>query len=448
MNRILTINWSKTTLKTQTKFIIMGLGMFLTLFARAESPATPTLYVSPDGPQVHFYWDEVPGAENYTLLASDLASGALFGEFDMGSSSRISATLPAGSSFFVSVRAENTDGFSAYSIPRQLVVSADASTPTTEQVIQNYASNVIYNTYRDLAERAEKLNTAVVKLRFETNDNNLSIAQQQWVSTRRPWEQSEAFLFGPVDTAGLDPAMDSWPVNSTDLQNLLDGDASLTIEAASAFSDDLKGFHVIEFLLFGTDGSKTSAEFTERELMYLGAVTNVLANDTQRLAQGWNPNDGNFLAEFSQAGNGSSIYTSQTAALQEMIEGMIGIAGELASVKLEDPTRLRDATLVESQFSFNSRADFMDNVRSIRNAYTGNYLLSEGPGLNALVKSINPALDETINNQIETAIAAINEIPQPFAEAILTSPDDVQTAIDAVNALLVTLSNQLSPLAK
>ena len=435
-------------MKNQIKFTMIGAGMLLTAFAWAEPPAAPMLYVSPDGPQVHFYWDEVPGAENYTILASDLASGSLFGEFDMGDSSRITAELSAGSSFFVSVRAENADGSSAYSIPRQLVVSADASTPSVEQVIQNYAGNVIYNTYRDLADRAEKLNAAVVKLRFETNNINLSTAQQQWVNTRRPWEQSEAFLFGPVDTEGLDPAMDSWPVNSTDLQNLLDGDTALTVESASAFSDDLKGFHVIEFLLFGQDGDKTSAEFTERELMYLGAVTNVLANDTERLAQGWNPNDGNFLAEFAQAGIGSAIYTSQTAALQEMIEGMIGIAGELASVKLEDPTRLRDATLVESQFSFNSRADFMDNVRSIRNVYTGNYLLSEGPGLNALVKSVNPTLDETINSQIEAAIATINAIPQPFAEAILSSPADVQTAVDAVNALLVTLSNQLSPLAQ
>lgn len=435
-------------MKNQIKFIIVSVGIFLTSFAWAVPPATPTLYVSPDGTQVHLYWDEVPGAETYTILASDLTTGALFGEFDMGNTNRISVALPAGSAYFVSIRAENADGPSAYSIPRRLVVSADASTPTTEQVIQNYAGNVIYNTYGDLADRAEKLNAAVTDLRFETNDINLSAAQQQWINTRRPWEQSEAFLFGPVDTEGLDPAMDSWPVNAIDLQNLLDSDTELTVETVSALSDDLKGFHVIEFLLFGTGGSKTSAEFTERELMYLGAVANVLANDTQRLAQGWNPNDGNFLAEFAQAGSGSTTYPTQTAALQEMIGGMIGIAGELASVKLEDPIRLSDATLVESQFSFNSRADFMDNVRAIRNVYTGNYLLSEGPGLNALIKSTNPALDETINVQIEAAIAAIDAIPQPFAEAITASPAEVQTAIDAVNTLLVTLSNQLLPLAQ
>ncbi len=434
-------------MKNKIKLMITS-SILLASTAWAEAPATPSLYISPNGPLVHLYWDEVAGADKYTLFASDLASGELFGEFDMGKTNRISVTLPAGTRYFVSIRAENADGSSAYSTPRQLVVSPDLNTPTTEQVIQNYAGNVIYNTYRDLADRAANLNNAIINFRFDKNENNLAVAQQHWVNTRRPWEQSEAFLFGPVDTEGLDPAMDSWPVNAVDLQNLLDSDTTLTVGAAGAFNDDLKGFHVLEFLLYGRDGKKMSTDFTERELEYLGAIAEVLMNDTERLAQDWSPNDGNFLAKFAQAGNGSTVYTSEKAALQEMIEGMIGIAGELASVKLEDPTRLRDATLVESQFSFNSRADFMDNVRAIRNAYTGNYLLSEGPGLNTLVKSINPELDTKINNQIEAAVMAIDAIPQPFAESILTSPEDVQTAIKAVNALLVTLSNELLPFSE
>ncbi|SER58848.1 putative iron-regulated protein [Nitrosomonas sp. Nm51] len=431
-------------MKNRIMFIIAG--MLLTTAAWAKPPATPSLYISPDGPRVHFYWDEVPGADNYTFFVSSLVDGALLGEFDMGNTNRISVTLPAGNGYYISVRAENADGPSPYSVPHRLVVSAESSTPSLEQVIQNYAGNVIYNTYRDLADRAKELSAAVDKLRLEQNDDHLAAAQKHWVTTRRPWEQSEAFLFGPVDTAGLDPAMDSWPVNSTDLQNVLDSDTALNVETVSAFNDDLKGFHVLEFLLYGVDGNKTSTDFTERELMYLGAVASVLANDTQSLAQAWSPNDGNFLAEFAQAGVGSAIYTSQSAALQEMVNGLIGIAGELASVKLEEPQRIGDATLVESQFSFNSRADFMDNVRGIRNVYTGNYLLFEGPGINALVKSVDPDLDETINNQIEAAIAAIDAIPQPFAESLLTA--EVQEAINAVNALLVTLSNRLSAIAQ
>ena len=427
-------------MRNQINFIIAG--MVLATSAWAHPPATPSLFISPDGPKVHLYWNEVAEADSYTLFASRLTDGSLLGEYDMGNTNRITVMLPVGTGYYVSVRAENSEGVSPYSTPQRLVVSADTNLPTPQMVIQNYAGNVVYNTYRDLADQAKKLNAAIVQLRLEPSDELLAIAQQHWVETRRPWEQSEAFLFGPVDTAGLDPAMDSWPVNAVDLQNVLDSDTALNVEAVSAFNDDLKGFHVIEFLLFGANSNKTSGEFTERELMYLGAAAGALVQDTQSLAQGWSPSEGNFLAEFAQAGAGSSTYTSESSALQEIVNGLIGIAGELASVKLEEPQRIGDATLAESQFSLNSRADFMDNVRGIRNAYTGNYLLSEGPGLNAWVRSIDPDLDETINNQIEAAIAAIDAIPQPFVDSILSA--EVQEAINAVNALLVTLSNRLS----
>ena len=34
-----------------------------------------------------------------------------------------------------------------------------------------------------------------------------------WITAREPWETSEAFLFGPVADKGLDPNMDSWPLD-------------------------------------------------------------------------------------------------------------------------------------------------------------------------------------------------------------------------------------------
>lgn len=73
-------------------------------------------------------------------------------------------------------------------------------------------------------------------------------------------------------------------------------------------------------------------------------------------------------------------------------------------------------------------------------------MLSEGPGLNALVKSINPALDEAINSQIEKALAAIQAIPQPFTESIVSNAALVQEAIYEVKSLLALVIDQLLPL--
>jgi len=435
-------------MKNRIKPILVGVAIIVFADAsHAELPETPKLYITTNGPQVSLYWDEVSGANNYTLIASNLDDGSFFGQFDVGANTQVSTSLPEGSGFFVSVRAENTDGSSNFSLPSLLVVPPISKVvPSVEQVIQNYARNVVFNTYTDLAEQTKILRAAVIELQFDTTDKSLHQAQNAWRNARRPWEQSEAFLFGPVDTEGLDPALDSWPINGTDIQNVMSSDTPLTTETVSAFEPTLKGFHVIEYLLFGSDNSKTASELTTRELAYLIAAANVLSNDAQTLAKAWNPNDKNFLSVFSQAGAGSTTYPSLASALQEMVEGMIVIADEVANGKLSKPLMERDATLVESQFSSNSRSDFMNNIRGLRNVYTGNYLLSEGPGLNALVKSINPALDEAINNQIEKASAAIHTIPQPFTESIISNAALVQETVDEVKKLLSLLIEQLLPL--
>lgn len=437
-------------MKNWIKPILIGIvaKMFATA-AYAEPPEIPKLYITTNGPQISLYWDEVSGADNYTLIASNSNDGSLFGQFDLGANTQVSTALPSGSGYFVSIRAGNADGNSSFSLPRLLLVpSVSAEVPSVQNVIQNYARNVIFNTYTDLAEQTKLLRAAIIELQLDTTAKSLNQAQNAWRSARRPWEQSEAFLFGPVDTQGIDPSLDSWPINATDIQNVVSSDTPLTMETVSAFDPSLKGFHVIEYLLFGNSNDKTASELTARELTYLNATVNALLNDMQALADAWNPNGGNFLSEFSKAGAGSTTYPSLASAVQEMIEGRVGIADEVGTGKLSKPLAGRDPTLVESQFSANSRTDFINNIRGLQNVYTGTYLLSEGPGLNDLVRSVNPALDEAINSQIEKTIAALYAIPQPFTESILNNAELVQTAVDEVKNLVTLMIDQLPPLAR
>jgi len=437
-------------MKNHMKLTLIGLvALMFASVLHAELPGTPKLYITTNGPQVNLYWDEVSGADNYTLIASNSNDGSLVGQFDLGANTQVDTVLPPGSGFFVSIRAGNTEGNSGFSLPRLLLVpSVPTEIPSVQQVIQNYARNVIFNTYIDLAEQTKLLRAAILELQLETTAKNLHQAQNAWRNARRPWEQSEAFLFGPAETLDLDPALDSWPINATDIQNVIDSTTPLTTETVSAFEPTLKGFHVIEYLLFGSNNNKAASELTAREMAYLISAATALSNDAQTLADAWNPNAGNFFSEFSKAGAGSTTYPSQVSAIQEMLEGIIGIADEVASGKLSKSLAEHDPSLLESQFSANSQTDFINNIRGIRNAYTGTYLLSEGPGLNALVKSINPALDEAISNQIEKTIATIYTIPQPLADSIISNPDSVQAAINEAKNLVALLIDQLLPLAR
>ncbi len=318
----------------------------------------------------------------------------------------------------------------------------DAST-----MLNDFANTVVLATYTELDNKAGELLAAVKALETDPSQANLEKAQQAWIATRTPWEQSEAFLFGPVDTQGLDPALDSWPVDHVNLQSVLDSNDVLTVDFVSGLEDTQKGFHTIEFLLFREGNQRKASDITPRELEYLVSTTENLKASTSQLRLAWAPEGENFSSAVAQAGTGSAIYPSQSAAVQEMVNGMITIADEVANGKISDPYNESDTTLVESQFSFNSISDFQDNIRGIQNVYMGKFT-SDGQGFNEFVSAQNPELDSRFQQEVQAAIDAIGAIPDPFRDSITANRGAVQAAIDAVSKVQQTLEQDILPLVQ
>jgi predicted lipoprotein len=315
-------------------------------------------------------------------------------------------------------------------------------------LLADVPARVILPTYADLEAKATALNVAVATLNASVTEPNLLAAKEAWRATRRPWEQSEGFLFGPVETQGIDPSIDSWPVNQADLDAVLASSATLTPAYIDGLEGTLKGFHTIEYLLFGT-GSKTAAQLTAREREYLVAVTQSLVNATTQLREAWDPSGGDYSAVVATAGqSGNAVYTSQSQAVQELINGMIGICDEVGNGKISDPFDQQDRSLEESQFSNNSNADFADNIRSVQNVYIGQHS-SGGTGIRALVLARgSAALDTRIQSEIQVAITAIGEMTPTFGEAITANSTKVEAARTAVGTLRQTLESEVLPLAQ
>ena len=313
----------------------------------------------------------------------------------------------------------------------------DAST-----TLNDFANKVVLATYTDLDNKAGELLSTVQALGAATNQAHLELAQGAWKATRKPWEQSEAFLFGPVDTQGLDPALDSWPVNKVDLDAVLASGQGLTSASIDALEDTLKGFHTIEYLLFRDGDQRKAEDITPRELEYLVATTENLKSKTAQLRNAWNTSGENYAAEVANAGDSSTIYRSQKDAMQEMVNGMIVIADEVANGKISDPFNEKDTTLVESQFSFNSITDFQDNIRGIQNVYMGQFT-ADGQGLNDFVNGKDAELDARFQTEVQTAIDTIGAIPDPFRDSITAQRGAVQAAIDAVSTVQQTLENDI-----
>ena len=119
--------------------------------------------------------------------------------------------------------------------------------------LDDYAKKVVTLTYKDMKDAAKNLYDAAVRFQQNPTQANLNTACEAWRLNRIPWEQSEAFLFGPADVLGLDPSLDSWPLDQNGIWNVLKSISSgATAEQVvnSIQNDEVRGFHTIELLLF------------------------------------------------------------------------------------------------------------------------------------------------------------------------------------------------------
>jgi predicted lipoprotein len=318
-------------------------------------------------------------------------------------------------------------------------------------VIVAFADDVVVPTYELLAERIDALDAAAHDLADDPSEANLDAAQAAWVAAREPWEQSEGFLFGPVDSFGYDPALDSWPVNRTDLEAVLAGDDDLTVEYVAGLAETQKGFHTSEYIVFGENDDQEAGELDARELEYLVALTGEMKTNSDALAQRWTEAvDGaepyrDVLATAGEDGN--TAYPSLGSAAQEILVGMAGICDEVANGKIADPYDAGDPELVESQFSFNSLIDFTNNMRSVENAYLGRSAAgTQGRGMSDFVAELDADLDARVKAEIAAAIDALDAIPDPFPEAIVDADaaDEIEAAQAAIRTLQATIEGDLT----
>lgn len=310
------------------------------------------------------------------------------------------------------------------------------------KVLQDFSSHLAWPVYTDLAAGSITLHSRISAFGVSRSSSDLAACRDQWRAARSVWENSEAFLFGPVATENIDPRIDTWPVSFAELDSVLASSATFSPGYTDSLPDALKGFHPIEYLLFGQNGAKAPADFTDREIEFLLALSTNLSSLTGALANAWDPSvPSSFYHSFAGAGN-NLLYPSRKSALLELAGGMAGICDEVANGKMGEPLLLADSTLEESPFSDNSVTDFTSNIQGVEKVYLSAYL-SDGTGLEDFVRAHNLSLDGEIKARIAAAKTALAQITVPFGQAIYTEPIQVQNAIDAINDLAAVIDADL-----
>jgi len=248
----------------------------------------------------------------------------------------------------------------------------DDNSDLTTQILTETAANVCTSSYEDMYAKTQDLLTAVNTLNSTTTDANLTAARNKWKAIRTTWEQTEGWLFGPIEANNIDPRIDTWPVDFNALDNVLKSSNTLNEAYINTLNESLKGFHPVEYMLWGKNGNKTAAEFTPREKEYLLALTQNLITLTKEVRDVWTT--GGYQQQLAQAGSGSTEFTSKQAAFVQMVDAMNGICDEVANGKMKEPFDAQDPNLEESPFAKNSIIDFTNNINGVLEINQGSFI--------------------------------------------------------------------------
>lgn len=315
-------------------------------------------------------------------------------------------------------------------------------TALEQTVLNDFTNNVALNSYSNLSAKATSLNIALQNLNTNTTDANLATAKLAWKDIRTVWEQSEGFLFGPVEDNDYDPNMDTWPTDYVQMDSLLASNNELKVSDIQNLTLSLRGFHPIEYIIFGNHGSRTAAQLTARQKLYLSNLSYDITNTCNDLYLSWSSAPINFAQQVITAGKGSTKYAKRQEVYMAMTGALIDICEEVGEGKMKEPFDARDPQLVESPYSGNSTMDFKNNIIGLQNVYMG---LNGGKGLKDLVAIKNKSLDNNIQSKITAAISSFDNITQPYEDAIINQRTQVQQTMNLLQTLKGILENELLP---
>ena len=368
-----------------------------------------------------------------------------------------------------------------------------------KEIVHQYVPQVVYATYGDLAKESnelyELLSAASRKGVASLTQGELDAICAKFLQARQSWEESEAFLYGAATDFGIDPHIDTWPLDvealATSLSNAeqvaaLEGEDGIAY-AAAKLGQELLGFHGIEFILF-RDGANRKVEKLRsnedhvafagktvtgaQELVYATAVAGDLRDNCYRLCVSWNSaapaaykarceelevavtltgSDKTYGENMLKAAEIGSTYSTWQETLSSiLLAGCSNICNEVANVKMGNAHSGEDVNYIESPYSKQSFQDFIDNILSIQ------YTLYGGAGrtsadthsLMSYFNRHNYSGASNLQKALESSLTALKACQAKGAFVDIYTDASVQTAMDAVNSFDEELNKVASWIVK
>ena len=327
-------------------------------------------------------------------------------------------------------------------------------------VLSNYADIALAG-YSDSLVTALALQDAIDALVAAPSVETLDAARTAWIASRVPYQQTEVFRFGNPIVDDWEGKVNAWPLDEG-LMDYVDASyggptdenefAALNVIANPTFSiagmdvdatvitpeligevlneadgietNVARGYHAIEFLLWGQDlngtdagaGDRPYTDFVQgdgctggncdRRVDYLTAATDLLITDLEFIIDQWDE-DGAARTD---------LLADPDAGIVAMITGMGSLSyGEQAGQRMRLGLMLNDPEEEHDCFSDNTHNSHYYDGKGVQNVYLGRYeridgTVVEGPSLTTLVSAVDPALDSEVRGKLDATMSALTAI--------------------------------------
>lgn len=322
--------------------------------------------------------------------------------------------------------------------------------------------------YQAALDKALALEKAVRIFVSNSSPETHETAKQAWLEAHRVYCSTEVFRFGNPNVDAWEGRVNAWPVDEgyidyvneehyhpeesnrlARLNYIANPNFPVGDEAIDALYDEFerinanikvidfetnvaRGFHAIEFLLWGQDlnlpgdiqpggkrpytdyipKSRDPKDTAVRRGAYLRACVDLLIFDLRRIIIDWKPKPGI-----------KSIYATAfldlpiEERLNRMLIGMGSLCyGELAGERIQVALLASDQEDEQNCFSDTTHLVIADNANSIETVYRGVFTYSslEGPSLADLVKKLDPELDAKLQRQMKVTRDLVNRLHSDF----------------------------------
>ena len=318
-------------------------------------------------------------------------------------------------------------------------------------LLTNLADNYIIPSLDAYKSKIATLNIHVDSFITNPSISNLTLIRTNWEDALLNWQDIGFLDFGPSEYILLRKQTNTFPIDTTELNNFISL-ADWNLEYTSSY--DSKGLQALDYLLFKpghTDNELiTYFQNNENAKNYLKALTEDLNQNINYVTNEWITYREDFINDFEVTTSNLST-NSQGSSISNIINALclhyefyvrrgkvglpLGVFNGFSQLELPE--------LVECYYSGKSTQNLVRSVNSLRKYVTGSSYLNNdnGLGLDDYMDFVNAEqnsqqLSTVIDNQFLAILEELNNINGPLSEEIINNKSQITQTYQELQQLV------------